>query len=261
MIRKLRIHLVLSLLIMLAFMVSCMPSTAKEPIHVSAQISSTEQSSPPSIMHLQSIHQNDENNEAEACRQPIESYAIEEVGGHLLNFRSLDMLNYAYTLYGGKIDIRGPAITQGSYTLDSPESYFTHAGGGAVDISVYDKSGERWELLEDEIEALIFALRTAGFAAWYRPNDYERQGSPAHIHAIAIGDLFLSEQARYQLEGKCSYFYGLAGLPIMDYECKNVSQPRPDIHGGPIVCEWMCDLAYDSLADDIRCKNFWSNEP
>jgi hypothetical protein len=194
--------------------------------------------------------------EAEGCQAPSDSYGLVEINGFILNQRTVEMLEYAYELYGGLIDIRGPALTQGSYSLDSPESFFTHAGGGAVDISVYDKNGERWVLLEDEIEPVIGALRVAGFAAWYRPADYERQGSPAHIHAIAIGDLFLSPEATRQIDGRCGYFNGRAGLPIMDYECKHVAEPRPDIHGGPVVCDWMCALPYPSLSGELLCKNW-----
>lgn len=189
------------------------------------------------------------------CREPGDDYSLIEVNGHKLNQRTLDMLEYAYSLYGGSLDIRGPAITQGSYTNATEQSYGSHGGGGAVDLRVYDTSGERWVLLEDEIEPLIRALRLAGFAAWYRPSDYLSQGSPAHIHAIAVGDEFLSGQALTQLDGACGYFRGYAGWPIPTAECQALSHPWSDIHGGPIVCDWMCKLPYASLAESGHCQD------
>lgn len=188
------------------------------------------------------------------CKRPNDDYSIIRINKRKLNQRTFDMLTYAASLYGGSIDITGNDITQGSYNDRVPESYFTHWGGGVVDISVYDKSGERWRIKEEEIAPLIDALRVAGFAAWYRPSDYEGNDSPAHIHAISIGDEELSNEALNQVTGSCGYFRGFEGIPVLEQECRYTLNPGRDEYGGPVVCEWMCELGYDVLRYDIRCN-------
>ena len=71
----------------------------------------------------------------------------------------------------------------------------THDGGGAVDLSVRDLN-DWYNIIYDEFEVIILALRQAGFAAWVRETDELYAGSPIHIHAIAIGDKDLSEAAQ-----------------------------------------------------------------
>jgi hypothetical protein len=156
------------------------------------------------------------------------------INGHRLNARTVEMLAYAQSIYGGVIDITGDAITQGSYTDAVEASFGTHAGGGAVDISVM-KPGT-YQILHEDIEPLIAALRLAGFAAWYRDFDELYPGSPVHIHAIAIGDQELSWAARSQLDGPFGYFLGYNGLPG--------NTPVRDRHGGPILCDWMLNMGY-----------------
>jgi len=168
--------------------------------------------------------------------QPSDNYDIITVNDHRLNQRTYEMLEYAATLYAGSIDITGSAITQGSYTGAVEESFGTHAGGGAVDLSVMAPG--TFNILYDEIAALIKALRTAGFAAWFRDFNALYEGSPVHIHAIAIGDRELSLAAREQLAGPHGYFWGYNGLPIDD------AAPVRDPHGGPIVCAWMSEMGY-----------------
>lgn len=146
------------------------------------------------------------------------------------------MLVYAQSLYGGPIDITGQAITQGSYTNAVEASFGTHAGGGAVDLSVIDPSD--FSVLYDEIDPLIHALRQAGFAAWFRDFNDLYEGSPVHIHAIAIGDRELSLAAREQLAGPFGYFWGYDGLPQDD------KVPQRDPHGGPVLCNWMIEMGY-----------------
>jgi len=170
------------------------------------------------------------------CREPSDDYTRVKVNGKWINRRTLAMLEYAQSLYGGVIDVRGPALTQGSYSNNGPASFGTHLGGGAVDISVIRPGGTG--VLYTDVERLVKALRTAGFAAWLRDWGELSEGSGIHIHAIAIGDRELSESAREQLTGATGYFRGFSGL----------SSPGAvaslDHHGGPIVCGWMVDAGY-----------------
>lgn len=175
--------------------------------------------------------------EPAGCRAPVEDYTQVPVNGWTLNQRTLSMLHYAAELYGGPIDIANAAITQGSYSDNGPASFGTHLGGGAVDISVVEKGSVR-RVLYTELEALIRALRVAGFAAWVRDYNELSTGSPIHIHAIAIGDKELSEAAQAQLTGTFGYFYGYSGVP------QDSGVPVPDRHSGPIVCAWMKALGY-----------------
>ncbi|MCB2202650.1 hypothetical protein KQH56_01455 [bacterium] len=174
--------------------------------------------------------------ESAGCKQPSEDYSLITINEHKLNQRTFDMLVYAETLYDGPIQITSSAITQGSYTDAVAESFHTHAGGGAVDLSVMAPG--TYEILQDEIDPLIKALRLAGFAAWYRDFNDVHEGSPVHIHAIAIGDRELSLAAREQLAGPNGYFWGYDGLPG--------DSPQRDPHGGPVVCEWMLEMGYPS---------------
>jgi hypothetical protein len=171
------------------------------------------------------------------CQAPPDDYERVDVNGWVLNRRTLAMLEHAAELYGGELEITGYAITQGSYQDNVSASFGTHNGGGAVDLSVIRKGV--WEVLYDDIEPLIRALRAAGFAAWLRDLDELYPGSPIHIHAIAIGDRELSQAAIDQLTGPRGYFYGLTAIPYGD--------PAFDRHGGPILCQWMIDLGYRDL--------------
>lgn len=168
------------------------------------------------------------------CKRPSDDYTIITINGHKLNQRTYEMLTYADTLYGGAIEITDSAITQGSYTNAVAESFHTHAGGGAVDLSVMAPA--TYDILLDDVAPLIQALRQAGFAAWYRDFNDVYDGSPAHIHAIAIGDRELSLAAREQLAGPNGYFWGYDGLPG--------DSPQRDPHGGPVVCAWMKEMGY-----------------
>jgi len=170
------------------------------------------------------------------CKKPSEDYSRIEINGYLLNQRTFEMLQLAQILYDGIIDITGGAITQGSYTDAVEASFGTHAGGGAVDLSVMAPG--TYTILFEDIDLLINALRSAGFAAWYRDLDKLYDGSPAHIHAVAIGDRELSTAAREQLAGPFGYFWGYNGLPTSD------KKPIRDPHGGPIVCDWMLEKGY-----------------
>lgn len=175
-----------------------------------------------------------------ACREPSENYEIISINDYLLNIRTYEMLEYAAELYQGAVDITHHAITQGSYTNAVEESFGTHAGGGAVDLSVMAHG--TYDILYEEIEPLIRALRLAGFAAWFRDFNDLYEGSPVHIHAIAIGDKDLSPAARAQLISSYGYFQGFDGLPPEN------GKLNKDPHGGPIICPWMLTLGYpDSI--------------
>jgi len=174
------------------------------------------------------------------CLKPPEDYTRLEVNGQTINQRTLAMLTHAQELYSGELEISGYAITQGSYSNAVSASFGTHAGGGAVDLSVLRKG--TYTVLWDDLEPLIRALRAAGFAAWVREYGELYADSPIHIHAIAIGDQELSPAAEEQLTGEAGYFRGYSGLPVAMY-----GAPKSDRYGGPIMCQWMIDLGYQDL--------------
>ena len=93
--------------------------------------------------------------------------------GVTLDVRTIRMLRAA-----GRLLRRGCVLdaTKGSYMGPDDSSQATHAGGGAVDLSVSTRCGR-------PIKRVVRALRRVGFAAWYRnwPNN-------RHIHAVAISD-------------------------------------------------------------------------
>lgn len=178
--------------------------------------------------------------EPTGCLKPPEDYTRVEVDGMTINQRTLAMLTHAQELYGGELEINGYAITQGSYSASVDASFGTHSGGGAVDLSVLRR--DTYTVLWDDIEPLIRALRSAGFAAWLREYGELYADSPIHIHAIAVGDSELSQTAQEQLIGEAGYFRGHTGLPVASY-----GGPFPDRHGGPIFCQWMIDLGYRDL--------------
>ncbi len=172
-----------------------------------------------------------------ACVRPPDDYARVEINGETLNRRTVFMLDVAVELYAGPGDLK--RVTQGSYTEAIAASFGTHAGGGAVDISIRDPRNPD-QILLGETAAMVTALRRAGFAAWFRDVGDVYPGSPMHIHAIAVGDQELSPAAQEQLTGAHGYFRGMDGLPHED-------GARPDPHGGPIVCDWMLELGYRDL--------------
>jgi len=91
-------------------------------------------------------------------------------------------------------------VTQGSYNAGGvPQSAGTHDGGGAMDLAVTGGCGTR--------PNAVRALRSVGFAAWFRP---KLEGEwEAHIHAIAVNDTDLSAGAAAQVS---DYYRGLDGL-------------------------------------------------
>jgi hypothetical protein len=178
--------------------------------------------------------------EPTGCLQPPEDYTRVEISGQRLSQRTLAMLAHAQNLYGGEIDLTGYAVTQGSYTSAVSASFGTHAGGGAVDLSVMREG--TYTVLWDDMPSLLYALRAAGFAAWLREYGELHADSPIHIHAIAIGDKELSPAAQDQLTGPAGYFRGYNGLPVEQY-----GGPTPNRYGHPVICQWMIDLGYRDL--------------
>jgi hypothetical protein len=174
--------------------------------------------------------------EPAGCWQPPDDYSRVRINHATLNTRTYAMLQQAARLYGGEIDVAGIAIIQGSYSNNGSDS---HSGGGAVDISVNRPNSSY--VLYTEIEPLIRALRTVGFAAWLRQQDETGLETGIHIHAIAIGDGELSPAAQAQLTGPAGYLRGNDGLPISS------GNPGRDIHGGPLICRWMLDANYADL--------------
>ena len=178
--------------------------------------------------------------EPAGCLKPPDDYTRIQVNGWTINQRTFAMLLHAQELYGGELEITEYAITQGSYHDNGTASFGTHLGGGAVDLSVLRRG--TYTILWDDIEPVLQALRTAGFAAWLREYGELYEGSPIHIHAIAIGDQQLSDAASEQLIGDAGYFRGYDGIPV-----PAGGSPIPDRYGGPILCQWMIDLGYLDL--------------
>ncbi len=176
--------------------------------------------------------------EPEGCLRPPDDYSRVTIGDAVLSQRTLWMLEHASQLYGGTIPITREAITQGSYNAGGVAASFgTHDGGGAVDLSVRNIPYD-WSIKWEDIPPLIDALRTAGFAAFYRD---EREDLPPHIHAIAIGDAELSTAAAEQLTGYYGYFRGYDGFPRDD------SIPLTPRYGTVVICQWMLDMGYRDM--------------
>lgn len=149
------------------------------------------------------------------------------------------MLQQAAKLYGGEIDAAGESIIQGSYSNNSEDSLGAHLGGGTVDISVMRINSQY--ILYNDIEPLIRALRTAGFAAWLREDGEEGTKAKTHIHAVAVGDIDLSAAAQEQISGLAGYLRSNNGLSGTSED------PRPDRHGGPLICRWMQEAGYTDI--------------
>ena len=172
--------------------------------------------------------------EPAGCRPPIEDLSLIEVEGRSFSARTVDMLKHAQRLYGGSLDVLSGSSVWSEQRRKFRQSADARLQPGVVKLSVTE-SGDM-QIPYGEVDRLIRALRAAGFAAWMREKDELYDGSPTHLHAIAIGDRHLSAQAIEQLIGEHGYFRGLNGLPS--------SPAIPDPHGGPILCGWMIDMGY-----------------
>jgi peptidoglycan hydrolase-like protein with peptidoglycan-binding domain len=94
--------------------------------------------------------------------------------GVTLNVRTIRMLRAAGRLVGGRRCVLD--ATKGSYTGPDGDSQATHAGGGAVDLSIRTRCGK-------SVKRVVRSLRRVGFAAWFR-----NWSGNEHIHAVAISD-------------------------------------------------------------------------
>jgi hypothetical protein len=94
--------------------------------------------------------------------------------GVTLNVRTIRMLRAAGRRVGGRRCVLD--ATKGSYTGPDSSSQATHAGGGAVDLSIRTRCGR-------SIKRVVRSLRRVGFAAWFR-----NWAGNQHIHAVAISD-------------------------------------------------------------------------
>lgn len=104
---------------------------------------------------------------------------------------TLDMYTYNRLQAAEKALGYNIRLSQGSYNKGGvAASAGTHDGGGAMDVSIRGRS-------QSQINAIVSALRSAGFAAWYRTAD-QGKWSP-HIHAVAIGNPWLSPEAARQV--------------------------------------------------------------
>jgi peptidoglycan hydrolase-like protein with peptidoglycan-binding domain len=106
-------------------------------------------------------------------RHPVRPGARRSYSSVVLNARTINMLRAA----GHRISpscVLDPS--KGSYTGPDDSSKATHAGGGAVDLSIRTLCGKR-------PRGVVRQLRKVGFAAWFR----DWPGNQ-HIHAVAISD-------------------------------------------------------------------------
>ena len=176
--------------------------------------------------------------EPAGCQAPPSDYSPVRAGPRMLSARTLAMLAYAAELYGGPLDIIGEAILPSPRSAAEQENPDPGGEYGIVDLAVVDPADGR--VLYEEIDPLIRALRAAGFAAWLRDRGELNPKSEAYLHAVAIGDRQLSDEALAQLSGSDGYFLGGRGLG------GNVLLPDP--HGGPVLCRWM----YQPADADLR---------
>jgi peptidoglycan hydrolase-like protein with peptidoglycan-binding domain len=103
--------------------------------------------------------------------------------GVVLNARTTAMVKEAGRLRGCTIP-----VSKGSFTGPDSSSAGTHAGGGAIDVSV-SRGGC------GAPSAVVNALTKVGFAAWYRHTGSYVNNK--HIHAIAISDLDMATEPAF----------------------------------------------------------------
>lgn len=105
--------------------------------------------------------------------------------GVLLERRTVSALEWVERRFGKQV-----VITQGSFSTSVNASGATHAGGGALDISVVGLSVK-------ERRRLVRLLRRAGFAAYFRP--FVPGLWPSHVHAVLLGNKTASAAAQWQM--------------------------------------------------------------
>lgn len=139
-----------------------------------------------------------------------------EFRGKTFDRRTVKMLIEVDRLVGPNVPI---VPTQGSYSTSVSASGGTHAGGGAVDLSIKG-------MTPAQIICVVWTLRQVGFAAWFRPALKDKW--PAHLHLIAIDCPDLSGSAKSQVEQYRKGTNGLADrkpdphkdleLPVVNWE-------------------------------------------
>lgn len=131
-----------------------------------------------------------------------------------------------------------PTITQGAYMSrvggGAADSAGYHDGGGCLDFRTtsYDELNNR------QIDHLVAALRSVGWAAWRR--DQAHGGMDPHCHAVLLGDRDAAGGAKYQMT---DYIAGGDGMGGADYE------QRPD----PLVTgfDYHAQLQEDALLEQL----------
>lgn len=127
-----------------------------------------------------------------------------------LNKRTKAMLTVAEEQLGYPL-----TISQGSYHTGTKQSAGTHDRGGVVDLLAF------------QADRKVRVLREIGFAAWHRlPSEGDW---PEHVHAVALGDKEMSDEARKQVSDYRNRRNGLAShakdptprpkdpLPVFNY--------------------------------------------
>jgi len=109
-------------------------------------------------------------------------------------------------------------IIQGGYSYGSL-SAGTHTYGNAADLSAYD-----WQ-------RKVRALVSKGFAAWYRPYNWDGKGGGAHIHCLLLFDREAEGLALAQMKGFLRGRNGLGSPPDFSAPSAKISQPpSPVVH-------------------------------
>ena len=134
-------------------------------------------------------------------RAPAADYRRTTFRGVRVNQRTVELVLRAERIMAdlGHAGFRF-VFTQGSYSRSVSASGGTHGGGGALDIRTRGQSRSR-------VDAMVRALRRAGFAAWSRGRGAD--SFAPHIHALGIGDREASSAARSQIG---AYARGRNGL-------------------------------------------------
>ena len=141
--------------------------------------------------------------------------------GVLINQRTKDALIWAERKSGVRV-----VPTQGSWSMAVQASSTTHAGGGAVDLSVRG-------LNPPQLRALLTALKDAGFAAWHRLPVAGLWSE--HIHCIGILDPSASASAKAQTRSFLDGKDGLKGdRPDPTYRPSPAVYWKPDVGPSPI---------------------------
>lgn len=125
--------------------------------------------------------------------------------GVTLDGRSADMMEEVGRLTSGDGPYPTPQIgpVQGSFSTRVQASKGTHSGGGAIDLGLPGA----WS--ETAVDHLVLAMRRVGWAAWYRPPNWDRKGGGRHVHGIAVNCPTLARGAARQV---LDYLAGRNGL-------------------------------------------------